>query len=129
MMLRSAVVLLALAACGKSKKTEQLDDTPWCADELTKIVVPELVRTYNGGDADAFHRATESFTKGTMCGPDFANVVADWELSLRATDASVGQDKRKALVVSMRDDVTKPQPDYDFALEKKALAPLFDKAK
>jgi hypothetical protein len=132
-MVRSvALVLLAgvcsLGACGKDKKVDQLESTDWCADELKKIVVPQMVASYDGGDADAFHRATEKFTQGTMCGPDFAEFVRAWDESLRDPDAAKGHTKRKQLVTELRDTL-KATPEYDWAPEHKALAPLFEKAK
>ena len=128
-MLRSvALVLLALGACGKDKKVDQLESTEWCADELKKIVVPQMVASYDGGDAEAFHRATDKFTQGTMCGPDFAQFVRQWEQTLRETDAAKGSAKRKALIGELRDTL-KGTPDYDWAPEYKALEPLLEKAK
>jgi hypothetical protein len=132
-MIRSvAWVLLAgvcsLGACGKDKKVDQLEATDWCADELNKIVVPQMLASYEGGDAGAFHRATDKFMQGTMCGPDFAEYVRQWEESLRDTDAAKGNAKRKAIVTELRATLS-AMPEYDSTPEHKALAPLFEKAK
>ena len=131
-MLRSGLVLVLAAAlgsaCGKDKKVDQLESTEWCADELKKIVVPQALATYDGGDADAFHRATDKFTQGTMCGPDFAELVRAWEESLRDADVAKGNAKRKQFVTELRGTLN-ATPDYDWAPEYKALAPLFEKAK
>src|SRR4051794_16399469 len=102
-MRRGLVVVMVVVAAGCSKKSDKFESTNWCADELTKTIAPQLEQTLDGGDADAFHRATDKFTQGTMCGPDFASVVHDWEQSLRDPDAAKGTAQRHALVARLGD--------------------------
>jgi hypothetical protein len=126
----AALAVVLVCACGNKKaKPDDLGGDYGCAEELSKKIVPALVKTLDGGDADGFHRATDKFQQTTMCGPDFSGVARDWEQSLRETDAAKGSSQRKALVVKLRDDVTKSTNDYDFAAEKKALVPLFEQVK
>jgi hypothetical protein len=120
-----AVAFVLASAC--SKKQAEVEEP--CEHELTSIAVPQLVKTFDGGDADAFHHATEAMSQATMCGPDFAALMREWEQSLRETDATKAGAQRKALVVRIRDEWSQPRSENDFAAERKALAPLFEKVK
>ena len=128
-MLRAAVLLLALVACDKDKKIDQLEPTSWCADELRTVVVPQLEKTWDGGDPTAFHTATVKFTQGTMCGPDFAAAVRDWEATLAEKDAAKAVAARKQILVRIDDVMKTAGTEYDWKLEREALAPLFARAK
>jgi hypothetical protein len=130
-MFRLALVVLVaatLVACGKDKKTDQLEATNWCADELKKLVVPQLEKTFDGGDPVAFHAATDKFTQGTMCGPDFAAAVRDWEATLAEHDAAKAVAARKQIIARL-DGLMKTGADNDWRNEREALAPLLEKAK
>src|SRR3954468_20902960 len=70
---------VVLAACSKGAPADPPDP---CVAELDKVAVI-LEPTLAGGDADAFHRASDSFQHATMCGPDLGEVLRLWEIDMR----------------------------------------------
>src|SRR4051812_47464277 len=110
------VMVLGLASC----KASPAEVSP-CSEELTSAILPALQATVHGGDADAFHRKMERFSeKVTMCGPDFAKLLRDWETTLREPDPTKAQAGRDAVLVLMRDLVAVD----DMKEERGVLAPL-----
>ena len=122
------VVLMVLVGCSNKSDTRSTnaDEPSPCADELRTIIVPALDHTLTGNDADGFHAATAKFQVGTMCGPDIAAMMRDWEAALREPDTAKSAAQRRDILTRLQ-ELVKSQPDW--ATEARTLEPFFAKAK
>ncbi|HEY5947756.1 MAG TPA: hypothetical protein VIV40_19785 [Kofleriaceae bacterium] len=124
--MRSVVVTTLLASALSASCTRGKPENQPCVDELTAIIVPALDRTFDGGDADAFHRDTKKLSEeATMCGPDIAQALRDWEVALREPDAAKASASRRAVLARLGELVD----NNEMKAEAKALAGLLARAR
>lgn len=118
--MRLFLAMLCLISCSSSKH-----ETAPCAEELRTVIVPALQRSLDGGDADTFHRSTATMMQATMCGPDVATLLREWEVALREAEPTKAAERRHQLLARLTAVLSGPE----WQEEARVLASLSRKSK
>jgi hypothetical protein len=100
---RLLLVLVVFAACERKAKEAPPEEDSYCDRDLSEVsgaldaalaAPPDVV-------GDAFTLATERHARDTVCGPDFAQLVRDWQAYFKARGSD---EQRRTLLVRYGDE-------------------------